>query len=475
MVIRMKVILASLPQKIDEHKFEPLELAPMALYLLAAVLKNAGFEVGIIDPCEFIQFESKGDLEQLCTKYILKRLGNEDADIVAFSVNSFNWANTKIIIEGIAEFLPGIKIALGGLHPTIFDDYILKTSKAHFIMRGEGEKVIVNLCNALQNNCGIGTVKGITYKDDNGTVIRNGDEELLTVEEMENSPYPAFELLPAVNPYTQLPLETSRGCYFSCAFCSIPHRKIWRGLSAEQVVNRIRHTLKFRNSIHRGTHVLFVDDCFTADGERAVKVFKKLNRMYGYTQKFFLEVRITDILKSNVLQQIPYQMISSMQIGVECGYDEGLKRIKKGLTVEQLFNALDILREYNFDKHCFLSFIIGFPWETMEMINQTLDTIEKICLTYKVICNLNWLLLLPSNLWEEKEKYGIEVDESMFDDLLWYGSSDYFFKTHPLITMEDVLQVEKRLGDMQLRGGTVAYRRRIGMEESYIEPSAIYD
>lgn len=98
MVIRMKVILASLPQKIDEHKFEPLELAPMALYLLAAVLKNAGFEVGIIDPCEFIQFESKGDLEQLCTKYILKRLGNEDADIVAFSVNSFNWANTKIII-----------------------------------------------------------------------------------------------------------------------------------------------------------------------------------------------------------------------------------------------------------------------------------------------------------------------------------------------------------------------------------------
>lgn len=109
------------------------------------------------------------------------------------------------------------------------------------------------------------------------------------------------------------------------------------------------------------------------------------------------------------------------------------------------------------------------------MINQTLDTIEKICLTYKVICNLNWLLLLPSNLWEEKEKYGIEVDEGMFDDLLWYGSSDYFFKTHPLITMEDVLQVEKRLGDMQLRGGTVAYRRRIGMEESYIEPSAIYD
>ncbi len=56
-----------------------------------------------------------------------------------------------------------------------------------------------------------------------------------------------------------------------------------------------------------------------------------------------------------------------------------MKKIRKGLTVEQLFSALEILKQYQFDKHCFLSFIIGFPWETMEMINKTLDTIELIC------------------------------------------------------------------------------------------------
>lgn len=65
-------------------------------------------------------------------------------------------------------------------------------------MRGEGEKIIVNLCNALEYNMTLEGVKGITYKL-NGNVLRNEDEIELTVEEMENTPYPAYELLPSSN------------------------------------------------------------------------------------------------------------------------------------------------------------------------------------------------------------------------------------------------------------------------------------
>lgn len=472
----MKIFLIALPQKIDEKKFEPLELAPMALYLLAAIVKKANYEVEVIDPCEFAQFEYKNDNEKLCAEYIVKRIGDRTNrnDVIAFSVNSFNWANTRTILNIVSDYFPEVKIALGGLHPTIFDEHVLMVSKAHIVMRGEGEKVIINLCGALEHHTDLKKVSGITYKH-NDVIIRNSDEEILSVKEMGATPYPAYELLPAVNPYTQLPVESSRGCYFSCAFCSIPHRKNWRGLTVDQVVSRTKHALKYRNSINRGTHILFVDDCFTADGERAISIFEKLNRIYGYTQKFFLEVRITDIIKTGILQKIPFQMISSMQIGVECGYNEGLKRIKKGLTVEQLFCALDILKKYGFDKRCFLSFIIGFPWETMEMINKTLDTIEVISLKYKVVCNLNWLLLLPSDLWWERNEYNINVNEEMYDNMLWYGSNKYFFETHPMITEEDILKVEDRLGSMQKLGGTVAYRRRIGMEDDYMEPSSLRD
>ena len=34
----MKVLIVALPQKISKNQFEPLELAPMAIYLLASIL-----------------------------------------------------------------------------------------------------------------------------------------------------------------------------------------------------------------------------------------------------------------------------------------------------------------------------------------------------------------------------------------------------------------------------------------------------
>lgn len=97
--------------------------------------------------------------------------------------------------------------------------------------------------------------------------------------------------------------------------------------------------------------------------------------------------------------------------------------------------------------------------------NMTLEGVKGI--TYKLNGNV-----LPSDLWWEKEDFNIHIEEDMFDNLLWYANSDYFFTTHPLISMEDIIQVEKRIGAMQRQGGTVAYRRRIGNEEDYIEPSA---
>lgn len=194
------------------------------------------------------------------------------------------------------------------------------------------------------------------------------------------------------------------------------------------VIKRTKHAMKYHNQSNHSSYILYVDDCFTANGERAVEVFRRLSLLYGTTRKFFIEVRITDILKNNILQKIPSDMISSMQIGVECGYDEGLKRIRKGLTIEQSFESLKIIKAYRFEKKCYLSFIIGFPWKTMDMINQTLDTIEKISSEYHVICNLNWLILLPSNLWKQRKEYQIDLDEILFEQFLWYGSSEYFVK-----------------------------------------------
>ncbi len=461
----MKIILVALPQKVNRVTFEAVEIAPLALYLLAAVLKQENHIVNVVDPCEFLQFQGNENIDELCAEYVMKQIIKNETDLIAFSVNSFNWSNSKIIVDIAGERFPDLYIALGGLHATIFAEHVLYVSKAQVVMRGEGEKIIVNLCDALEKGKALCTVKGITYKMD-GCVFSNEDEEPLTIEEMKATPLPSYELLPENNPYTQMPVESSRGCYYSCAFCSIPHRHNWRGLDEITVIERTKHAMKFQNNIIRDSHILYVDDCFTADGERAINIFTRLKQLYGSSHKFFIEARISDIIRNNILQNIPSEMIYSMQIGVECGYNEGLKRIRKGLTVEQLYEGLKIIKEYKFEHHCFLSFIIGFPWETMDMVNQTLDTIEKISSKYQIVCNLNWLLFLPSDLWKERKEYNIDLEKDIFDQILWYGNSEYFFQSHPLICMEDILKVEERVRIMQKKG-PVAYRRSIGLENGY--------
>ena len=45
--------------------------------------------------------------------------------------------------------------------------------------------------------------------------------------------------------------------------------------------------------------------------------------------KYFIEARISNILSGEFLEGFQRNLISQMQIGVECGYDEGLKKIKR--------------------------------------------------------------------------------------------------------------------------------------------------
>lgn len=262
----MRIILVALPQKFDEVTFETMDVAPLALYLLASVLKKEKHTVTVIDPCEFLYLQGKKRLDELCAQYVIEKVISEKIDSVAFSVNTFNWANSKVVVDLLGNKCPEVNIVLGGLHATIFSEHLLKVSKANIVIRGEGEITIVNLYNALENNKGLGQIKGITYKNNN-IIIRNEDSEVLTLEQMINTPYPSYDLLPTKNPYKQLPVESSRGCYYSCAFCSIPNRHNWRGLPADEVINRTKHALKYKTFVKNGVYILFVDDCFTANRE----------------------------------------------------------------------------------------------------------------------------------------------------------------------------------------------------------------
>lgn len=440
----MKAMLTFLPALVAKNLFEKWTSPPMAIFLLSGVLKKAGHDVDVIDTSEFLEFSGKKDIIQHSIDYIAAEA--KDANLLCFSSNTFNWGITRIAIESLKNIYPDKKIIIGGLHPSIFDEYIMKTTSVDYIIRGEGEIALPLLIETLKNKGDLSVIDGLTYKETSGAIRRNKDQESLAIETLETCTPPDYSFVSDNNTYIDTPVESSRGCPFSCIFCSIPHRHNWRGLKSEVVLERVESAIK--SGKFKSNRILFVDDCFTINIDRALEIINSLYDKYGYKYEYFFEVRVSDIVRGDLLQKISPSIVSSMQIGVETGYDEGLKKINKKMTIKQLFMALDIIYSRGFTNRCFLSFIIGFPWETEEDINKTLNTVERILRKYDVAISLNWLIMLPSDLWKQRDKYGIQQTESIFDNPYYSIDNDVFMKVHPNLTWDIIERVEDRIQKM---------------------------
>ena len=442
----MKVMLVSFPSNAHDGLLLKEETPPLALYVLAASLRVQSHEVIIIDPNIFHDIS----LSSAMDKFICIVEDNiNNLHLIGFSANTFNWAIAKIAINRVKEKYKNLTVVLGGLHASIFDKYILSTTPVDYIIRGEGEVLLNRLLNAIHNDKEpIESICGLSYYKDEH-ITSNPDNLLLSSEELNKLPLPAYDLIPR-NSYDHISAETSRGCRYSCAFCSIPYRYAWRSFSKQDIIARIKYAKRYIHYVNVKNIINISDDCFTEDSDRAYEILK-----YLYEEKdgitYFIEARISNLLKNNLVEKIKPDYIFRMQVGIECGYDEGLRKIRKGLSINQIHECFSRMKLTGLNSKAFVSFIIGFPWETKEDIIKTITTMQQIVVKYNVFCNLNWLLFLPSDLWNNRKYYNIFVNESLYDDFLWHAYLDYFLDCHPLITYSDFKDINRLLFQIQTK------------------------
>lgn len=99
----MKVVLTFLPQIVEKNKFELWTSPPLALYVLAACLEHKGHIVRVVDPCEYLKFDMKDHIIEKSIDYLDKNIN--DADMVCFSCNTFNWGFSKVVVENSIKFI----------------------------------------------------------------------------------------------------------------------------------------------------------------------------------------------------------------------------------------------------------------------------------------------------------------------------------------------------------------------------------
>ncbi len=302
-------------------------------------------------------------------------------DIVFISITNGSIFNDLEIVKKIKDIDPKIVIILkGALFFNPQDDLFkeLDLSDIDYLVGGESEFIVPDMIYAhLYNKELLKNIQGICYKNQ-GDWINN---KLNTfVEDLDSIPFPDRSLMNNklyINPQTNRPMATiatSRGCPSSCIYCVSPviSGKKVRYRSAESVFNELTDCVNNYNI----KDFFFKSDTFTINKKWVLD-------LCNYIIASPLKDKINWVANSRV-NTIDEEMIKKMKqagcsviaLGLESGSDESLKLMKKGTTVEENKKAVKLIKKYGLKIFGF--YLIGFPWETKEHIEQTKKLIFEL-------------------------------------------------------------------------------------------------
>ena len=389
-LIYMRVLLLSTP-----HPLEESPLPPLSLTYLASVLIQEGIEVKILD--------------FLVTPYHPKKLKRELEEyrpqLVGVTCVTLNYPIARRMLKACKAFDPHIFTVIGGPHVTFaLEETLLQSPWIDAIVIGEGERTLVELVRAVAEDKHTHHVPGIAFVDGN-MVVKTSRRAL--IEDLDQLPLPARELLPMARYRalgTPCTVITSRGCPYSCIFCS-GHRMFGpkvRFRSPEPVVDEIE---KLQRDFGLAK-INIVDDTFTVNHHHARAVCEEmLRRKLKIKWSVFARV---DRISEDLAQLMKRAGCEWVLFGVESADEEILKTIRKGITVDEVRRAVRISAEAGIN--VFNSFILGLPGESRDTALKSMAFGDELYHKYGAKYGFHILSPLPgTELYERAKDYGIHI------------------------------------------------------------------
>jgi anaerobic magnesium-protoporphyrin IX monomethyl ester cyclase len=326
-------------------------------------------------------------------------LSSYKPDLIGVTAVTQNFGIAKDICHQIKSLLD-VPVIIGGVHISTLPSCLTKDMDIGVI--GEGEETILELVQAYESgNLVKESVKGIIYRE-NDQLKQTPRRDL--IQPLDKIPFPARNLV-NIHPFMEHALLTSRGCPYSCSFCS-PYA-MWHSMrffSPEYVVAEIDEVY----TKYKCHFVGIADDLFTVNKKRLreIAVLSKKANFHG-------NLRLVCSGRANLIDDETVKLckeigISIIQMGLESGNQHTLDYLKcKSVTVEDNKRAIDIISDNGLE--AVASFIIGTPTETREEMMQTLNFIKKSRLSY---FQINTLIPFPgTQAWEEAKAMGAVKDE----------------------------------------------------------------
>lgn len=367
---------------------------PLGLMYLAACVKKFSkhnHDIKILD-CDTDRVGFK-ELESEIRNYMPDVIG-----VTAYTPIIYDaWQSLKLA----KKINKNIITVMGGHHSDIYPKETINLGDIDYIVLGEGEYIFPELLDVLEDKGKIEDVKGVVLKE-NGKIITTGPYGY--VKDLDVLPLPARDLIDWKKHQCVLGKEnvvatimSSRGCPYRCTFCYKPLKaRSWRFRSAENVVKEMEQCYNLGIK-----EIFFFDDNFSVDIRRVENICDALIRK-NLKVSWSFRGRV-NCLSYDMLVKCKKAGCHRIHFGVETGTDEGLKKIKKDITIAMVRKAFKLCKKAGIVTVA--NFMIGLPGEKKEDMFKTVDFANSIDTDYA-----EFQIITPypkTELYEEGLKGGI--------------------------------------------------------------------
>ncbi len=384
--------MLSTPPGTTTEMWPPLGL----LYLAGSIRQKREDEVVVVDAF----------CHNLTPETFLERVMVEGPDVLGMNCSTHTFLATMGALAKVRERMPDIVIVLGGYHATFAAREILNEyGFIDYIIKGEAEGALPRLLDHIEADTDPDDVEGISYRRQGDLVER----ELALVEDLDSLPFPDRQLLGdfQYGYYFQgIPLtfgkfttlSSSRGCPFSCAYCSCAafSQRKWRPRSAENVVDELE--MLYRDGYRE---CVFVDDNFTQRTSRVERICD-LIRERGIEMKLYCEGRANHA-SLPLLKKMKRAGFDVIYFGAESASPHVLDFYNKTISPQQTAEAVTNAKKAGM--LVITSYIVGAPVESLDDVRRTIDFARSLRphgVQYNILD-----MLVGTPMWESMKEKGM--------------------------------------------------------------------
>ncbi len=362
----------------------------IGLAYIGAYLKQNGYSYTAIDACgealdQILPYEDNEQMmiQGLTVTQILEMVP-VNSKIIGFTCSfSHCWPLVVRIAAAVRrKFADAIFIA-GGEHPTAMPNHVLKNGIFDIVVFGEGEETFLELVHKINKNQDWHEIDGIAYINEEQEFVKN--KPRMRVKDINRFPYPDWESwcikkyiehqqVSGINLGRSIPIIGSRGCPYSCKFCS--NERMWTRHYIMRSGKLLVDEMEYMKNKYNVNGFTFYDSTFIINRSKTYDFCKELiSRKLNITYQLPAGTRC-EVFDDELAAALEKSGLRNFSFAPESGSEIIRNIIKKQIKIDDFFKAIKSVKKTKMTVGAFI--VIGFPEDNEMTMKQNLSLVRKL-------------------------------------------------------------------------------------------------